>query len=215
MSKKLLIFGTGLLGEMVKYYFEYNSDYKVTAFVTEDSMLKGDKFCEMPVVPFSKVIDNYPPSCYVMFVAIGYTDLNRNRERIYAECKNAGYDLVSYVHPSATIYNTLKLGENCLILEDVTIQPFAKVGNDVIIWNGSRICHHSIIEDHCFIASNVVVSGGAHIGRNCFLGLNAGVRDFVNVGEFCLIGADSWINKDIAPHGLYSNKGTPRIKEIN
>lgn len=215
MSNKLLIFGVGLLGEMAKFYFENDPNYKVVAFVTEDSMYKDDKFSEMPVVPFSKVCDKYPPSEYVMFVAIGYTNLNRNRERIYTECKKLGYKLVSYVHFSATVYNTLEIGENCLILEDVTIQPFAKVGNDVIIWNGSRICHHSVINDHCFIASNVVVSGGAHVGKNCFLGLNSGIRDFVNVGEYCLIGAHSWINKDTVPNGLYSNEGTHRVKEIN
>ena len=214
MNKKLLIFGTGLLGEMANYYFEKDSEYSVEAFVTEDALFSKETFCEKPIIPFSVVKNEYSPKKYDIFVAIGYTDLNRNRERIFNECKECEYSLASYVSSKANVYDTLSLGENCLFLEDVTIQPFAKVGNDVIIWNGSHICHHSVIEDHCFIASHVVVSGGSSVGKNCFIGMNSAIRDCIKVGDHCLIGANSWINKDANPYGFYSNEGTRRIKDI-
>ena len=55
-------------------------------------------------------------------------------------------------------------GDNCFILEDNTIQPFVSIGNNVTLWSGNHIGHDSTIDDHCFIASHVVVSGHVRVG---------------------------------------------------
>ena len=52
-----------------------------------------------------------------------------------------------------------EIGENCFIFEDNTIQPFVKIGDDVVLWSGNHIGHHAEIGDHCFISSHVVISG--------------------------------------------------------
>ncbi|MBE7551500.1 MAG: hypothetical protein HS126_10555 [Anaerolineales bacterium] len=46
----------------------------------------------------------------------------------------------------------IKTGDNCLIMPNVIIQPFAEIGNDVIIWGGSCIGYQSRIGDHSYIA---------------------------------------------------------------
>lgn len=69
------------------------------------------------------------------------------------------------------------MGDNCFVFENQTIQPFVKIGNDVIIWSGNHIGHHSMIGDHCFISSHVVISGNVKIEPYCFLGVNSSIRD--------------------------------------
>lgn len=214
MNNKLLIFGAGLLAETVHYYFDIDSDYDVVAFVVDDDVYEGGDFRDKPIISFSRMLNEYPPDNYDVFIAIGYTELNSNRERVFGQCKKLGYHMPSYVSDKATIYDTLVVGENCLILEDVTIQPFATVGDDVIIWNGSHVCHHAFVDDHCFIASHVIISGGARVGKNCFVGMQSAIRDFITIGNHCLIGANSWINKDVEEYGFYSNKGSQRMKEL-
>ncbi len=214
MKNKLIIFGNTNLADMANYYFEHDSNYRVDAFVVDDIVYNIDHFCKKPVVPFSVLDEEYPPTEYDLFVAIGYTNQNRTREKVYNKCKSLGYRLPSYVSSKATIFDTLKVGDNCFILEDNTIQPFAIIGDDVCIWSGNHIGHHAVIEDHCFITSHVVVSGGVHVGRNCFIGVNSSIRDHISIGDYCLIGANSWIHKSTEPMGVYSNEGTHRMKEV-
>ena len=66
------------------------------------------------------------------------------------------------------------VGENSFILEANTLQPFVNIGNDVVLWSGNHIGHHSIISDHVFFTSHVVLSGNCVVGSNCFLGVNSG-----------------------------------------
>ena len=101
-----------------------------------------------------------------MFVALSYAKLNAVRKEKYLAAKALGYRLASYVSPRATVLNDGRIGDNCFILEDNTIQPFVTIGNNVTLWSGNHIGHHSTIRDHCFIASHVVVSGGVEIGES-------------------------------------------------
>ena len=64
-----------------------------------------------------------------------------------------GYSLVSYVSSKAILWPNVEIGENCFVMEGSIIQPFARIGDDVTIGPGNRIGHHSVIGDHCFLAS--------------------------------------------------------------
>lgn len=104
------------------------------------------------------------------------------------------------------------IGDNCFILEDNTIQPFVKIGNNVTLWSGNHVGHHSVIEDHCFLASHIVVSGRVRIGRSCFIGVNATFRDHVDIGEKSIIGAGALILSDVQPEGVYIGNATERSR---
>ena len=104
------------------------------------------------------------------------------------------------------------IGENCFIFEDNTIQPFVSIGNNVTLWSGNHIGHHSVIRDHTFIASHVVISGGVEIGEQCFIGVNATLRDHIKVGDRCVIGAGALLLADAAPEGVYVGAATDRSK---
>jgi acetyltransferase-like isoleucine patch superfamily enzyme len=95
------------------------------------------------------------------------------------------------------------VGDNCFILEDNTIQPFVKIGNNVTLWSGNHIGHDSIIEDHCFLASHIVVSGNVRIGPYCFIGVNATLRNSITIAPKTLIGAGAVIMEDTIENGVY------------
>lgn len=194
--KKLIIFGAGDIAQLAKYYFDFDSDYKVEAF-TVDSEYKTSEFFEgLPVIDFKEVISKYPPSDFQMFIATSYSKLNTIRERKYNEAKRMGYSLASYVSTKCSYLSQFKYGDNCFILEDNTIQPFVRIGNNVTLWSGNHIGHHSVIEDHNFISSHVVISGHCLIKSNCFLGVNATLHNNVTVEQYNLIGAGAVITKN-------------------
>jgi len=209
MTKKLVIFGAAEIAALAKFYFTHDSEYEVVAFCVDDEYMDAEIYEGLPVVPFSKIIDEYPPTEYDMHVALSYVRLNQLREAKYNQAKQAGYTLASYVCSKATIWPDLAIGDNCFILEDQTIQPTVTIGNNVMLWSGNHIGHGSLIGDHTYMASHVVISGHSQIGQRCFFGVNATLRDFLSIGDDAFIAMDASVTKDV-PSGavVLGNAGT-------
>jgi sugar O-acyltransferase (sialic acid O-acetyltransferase NeuD family) len=208
--KKLVIFGSGDIAQLAHFYFTNDSDYEVAAFTVDADYLTETSFCNLPVVPFEEIATKYPPEQYDLFIALSYTKLNQLRKDKFLAAKSLGYHLPSYVSSKATVLNQGKIGENCFILEDNTIQPFVIIGNNTTLWSGNHVGHHSNIGDHCFIASHVVISGGVEIGEQCFVGVNATLRDHIKVGNMCVLGAGALLLADAEAGGVYIGTGTER-----
>ena len=212
MKKSLVIFGAGDIAQLAHYYISTDSQYEVVAFTVDAVYVTASEFCGLPVVPFEEVTGHYSPDTHELFIALSYSKLNQIRKEKYLAAKALGYRFASYVSSLATVLNDGRIGENCFILEDNTIQPFVTIGNNVTLWSGNHIGHHSTIHDHCFIASHVVVSGGVEIGESCFIGVNATLRDHIKIGEKCVIGAGTLILADAEPEGVYIGQATERAK---
>jgi sugar O-acyltransferase (sialic acid O-acetyltransferase NeuD family) len=212
MKKSLVIFGSGDIAQLAHYYFTQDSDYVVVAFAVDEDYIKESEFCGLPVVPFEDVVENYPPDSFDFFVALSYSRLNAVRKEKFLAAKEKGYNLASFISSRATVLNEGRIGENCFIFEDNTIQPFVTIGSNVTLWSGNHIGHHSVIHDHTFIASHVVISGGVEVGEQCFVGVNATLRDHIKVGDRCVIGAGALLLADAEPEGVYIGASTERSK---
>lgn len=212
MKKNLVIFGTGDIAQLAWYYFSTDTDYEVVAFTVDREYVGDGRFCDLPVIAFDELAGQFAPADHDLFVALSYSKLNAVRRQKYFEAKGLGYRLASYVSSYATVLNDGRIGENCFILEDNTIQPFVTIGDNVTLWSGNHIGHHSSIADHNFIASHVVLSGGCYIQPSCFIGVNATIRDHVTIGEKCVIGAGALILADAEPEGVYLGPATDRSR---
>ncbi len=199
----LVLVGTGVTARMAHYYFTRDSEHTVAAFTVDREYKSDDSFLGLPVIDFAEVVERYPPDKYKMFVALGYAKMNKPRAAKYFQAKELGYELVSYVSTRCTFLTDNPVGDNCFILEDNTIQPFVTIGNDVILWSGNHIGHDAVIEDHCFLASHIVVSGFTRIGAYSFLGVNATLRNDITIAPETLIGAGAVIMENTVEQGVY------------
>jgi sugar O-acyltransferase (sialic acid O-acetyltransferase NeuD family) len=200
---RLVIFGAGDIGRLAHYYFTHDSEHQVAAFTVDQKYLKEESFLGLPIVAFEEVARLYSPQAYKMFVAFSYARMNRTRAEKYYKAKELGYELVSYVSSKCSFLTDHPVGDNCFILEDNTIQPFVRIGNDVTLWSGNHIGHDTTIDDHCFLASHIVVSGHVHIHPYCFIGVNATLRNSITIARETLIGAGAVIMKDTVERGVY------------
>jgi sugar O-acyltransferase (sialic acid O-acetyltransferase NeuD family) len=203
MKKKLVIFGAGDIARLAHFYFTTDSDHEVAGFVVDAAYRNSKELAGLPVSDYETVEEKYPTSEYDMFVALSYNKMNHVRADKVRDAKMKGYKLVSYVSSRCTYLSQQPVGENCFILEDNTIQPFTRIGNNVTLWSGNHIGHDSIIDDHCFISSHVVISGHVHVKSFCFIGVNATLRDSITIGEETLIGAGSVIMKNTEKQSVY------------
>lgn len=212
MKRQIVIFGSGDIAQLAHYYFSSDSEYEVVAFTVDAEYIKESEFCGLPVIAFEDVVARFAPEKYDFFVALSYSKLNAVRKEKFLAVKALGYRLVSYISSHATVLNQGAIGENCFILEDNTVQPFVSIGDNVTLWSGNHIGHHSVIESHTFIASHVVISGGVKIGEQCFIGVNATLRDHIKVAERCVIGAGTLLLADADAEGVYIGSATERSK---
>lgn len=199
----IVIFGAGDIAKLAYYYFTHDSEHDPIAFTVDSKFRRDDSYLGLPLLDFEDLNRFYPPDKCDMFVALSYTDMNRIRAEKFFELKELGYQLVSYVSSKCTFLTDHPVGENCFILEDNTIQPFVRIGNNVTLWSGNHIGHDSIIDDHCFLASQIVVSGHVHIHEYCFIGVNATLRNSISIARATLVGAGAVIMKDTIPEGVY------------
>ena len=193
--KKLVIYGCGPIAEVADFYFGIDSEYEVCAFTNASEFISQKTFRDRPIVAFEEVEKYYPVSDYEIFIAVGYAKTNQVRQQRYTEAKAKGYNCATYISSKAMYYGT-PVGENCFILENNVIQPFVEIGNNVTLWSGNHIGHHSKIEGHCFISSHVVVSGLCRIRENCFLGVNSTLRDNVELGKFTVVSSGAVVMKN-------------------
>ena len=210
--EKIVIFGIGNIAEVAYTYITNDSEYEIVAFTVDKEYLTKNKLFNLPVIPFDELENLYPPKDYKIFAAIGYHDLNRIRQKKYEEVKNKGYELISYVSSKISNFGNVEIGDNCFILEDNVLQPFAKIGNNVTLWSGNHIGHHSTIEDHCFITSHVVISGKSTIKQNCFIGVNSTIGHEITIGKNNFIGAGCLITKNTENKSVFITKDTEKFR---
>ena len=202
-NRKLVIVGDSAFAEIAREYFDADTDYEVVAFSVEQAFLKRDTLHGLPVVPFETLEQHFAPATHAVFAAVTYTQLNRLRARLASQAKARGYALASYVSPRAFVWRNVQLGEHCFVFEDNTVQPFVRIGDNVVLWSGNHIGHHSIIGEHCFVSSHVVVSGYCQIGSHSFLGVNATLANNVALGRDNWVGPNTVVMKDTADGALF------------
>jgi sugar O-acyltransferase (sialic acid O-acetyltransferase NeuD family) len=211
-TRKLVIIGDSAFAEIAYEYFTHDSEYEVVAFSVEREFLKRTELFGLPVVAFETLQESYVPDTHHFFAANVYTQLNALRTRLYLEAKQKGYAPASYISPHAFVWRNCEIGEHCFIFENNVVQPFARIGDNVILWSGNHIGHHSVVKSNCFISSHVVVSGFVEIGESCFVGVNTTMANNINIGKNCLIGAAALVLADVPDDqtvvGIWKKKKT-------
>ena len=210
---EVVIFGVKDFASLAHFYLRHDSEHRVVAFTVHREFMPDEgEFEGLPVVPLEELETSYPPDRVSAFAPMSHRKMNRLREGVYNDLKGRGYQLISYVSSRATTFPEGRIGDNCFILEDNTIQPFATIRDNVVIWSGNHIGHHSVVESHAFITSHVVISGHCRIGAYSFLGVNATLKDQITLAEGTLIGMGANITKDTEPWSLYKADATRASK---
>ncbi|MFA5974934.1 MAG: acetyltransferase [Elusimicrobiota bacterium] len=202
--KKIVIFGTGDVAELAHFYMTHDSERRIAAFCADGDQIQSKAFCGLPVVPFENVQKEFPADRFDLFIALSYNKLNETRARKYTEAKAKGYTLASYVSTRSVTWPDLTIGDNCFIMENQTIQPFVKIGNNVTLWSGNHVGHGAVIDDHVFVTSHVVISGHVKVGAFSFLGVNCTLKDGITLAPKTVVGAGATVLSNTQENGVYT-----------
>lgn len=210
-SKDIVIFGDGSFASLAWYCITHDSPYRVAAFTVDAAYHRAETHHELPVVPFERLAEHFPPDRVALLLPLGYHAINGLRRRRYEEARARGYRMVSYLSSRASTWPDLQPGENSLIYEQAVIQPFAKIGNNVIVRSAAHISHHCTVGDHAFVAAGVTLGGNVSVGEQTFLGVGAIVRDGIRLATRSFIGAGAVVLADTEADGVYVGNPARKI----
>ena len=212
---RTIIFGIGRGATVATRYFSDDSSHEIVAYTVDDEYADRKEFMGRPVIPFSRIEKEIPPEESQMFVPLGFQRMNALRAEKFAAAKAKGYSLASYISSRILAWEKPRIGENCFILEGNVFNYDVTIGNNVVMWSANHVGDLSIIEDHVFVSSHVVLSGEVTIGANSFLGVNATISNYVHVGARCYIGANTLIAQDTPPDSVYVTQGTAKLEHLD
>jgi sugar O-acyltransferase (sialic acid O-acetyltransferase NeuD family) len=192
--KPVIVYGTNDVSQLAAFYLENDSNKHVAAHCVDKEFMQESECLGKPILEF----ESLNPNEFDLFIPLYDNKLRESKAKF---AKDKGFALVSYVSSKATVWSPV--GENCFIMEDNTIQPFVEIGNNIIMWSGNHIGHHSVIKDNVFFSSHVVLSGHCVVEPYCWLGVNCTIRDHITLAEGTFVAMSAMITKNTKPHKKY------------
>ena len=174
--KKLLLVGAGGFGRVV---LEHASLEYECVFL-DDGQELGTEINGCKVIGQISDIEAFRTEYKLLIVTIGN---NKLREHIYRTAEDLDYTFPNIIVPSAYISPYAKIGNGCVILNNVVIQNNAEVGNGVILNPGVEIHHDSKIGNNVLIYTNTVVRSLAKVGERVHLGSTLTISNEVVVPD--------------------------------
>lgn len=199
----VVIYGNGAMAKVLYSYAKETLD--IRGFTVDRHCVAdgADTFCQLPLLPFDQVTSAFPPDQHTMIVMVGFTEMNKLRQRKCEEAKALGYRLASYVHESVLRHDDVSIGENVVVLDHVSLHPGTTLGEGVFISSNVNIGHDCTIGAYNWINSGVAIAGRCTLGPGSFWGVNACAGDGITVGAHNFIGANTLIAQSTADEAVY------------
>lgn len=129
-----------------------------------------------------------------IIIAIGD---NAVRMRLADKATSMGFELVTVIHPRATVAQGVKIGGGSVLMAGSVVNPGATIGDNCIINTCASVDHDCVLEEGVHICPGAHLAGGITVGRGTMIGIGACVRDQVRIGRNCIIGAGAAVVCDI------------------
>jgi UDP-3-O-[3-hydroxymyristoyl] glucosamine N-acyltransferase len=169
--KPVLIFGAGQIAHVFAAYLEA-SGYKVAAFVVDRKYLHESAFEGCRVEAFEDVERYCAPTDHQFTIGMSFNRLNAQRAAKFDAMRLKGYEPLTFIDHRASVLGPTRIGAGSFIMDENTIQPYAEIGENTILWSGNH-CGPSFegSATTVFIASHAVISGAVEIGDYSFIGV--------------------------------------------
>lgn len=193
-KEKIFVFGASGHAKVVIDVLEKQGFFEISFIVDDDKHLKGNVFCNYPVIGGREELLQKKNTPARGIVAIGRNGIRCSLSQWLEEHH---YELVSAVHPSAQIGRDVDIGPGSVIMANAVVNPSTIIGRYVIINTGATVDHDCIVGKGVHIAPGSVICGTVRIGDASYLGAGSVVINNTVVGDKVMIGAGTTVYKDI------------------
>ena len=196
--KDLIIIGVGGVGReaalIAEEINEQSKQWNILGFVDDNKDVQNTYINGYPVLGKCDYLQNYDKEVYVVCAISNY----KVKKKIISKLKaNSNIKFATLIHPSVKLNKHIKIGEGCIVYQNVIMTVNIEVGDHVIISPKCGIGHDSIIDDYVTLLWNVNVSGNIKIKEGATMGSGSTVIQGLTIGEGSFVGAGATVIRDI------------------
>lgn len=167
-------------------------DELVCGFLDDNPERMGMEIHGFPILGNTELLttENFTSA----IIAIGNNKIRQHIIERYGKCVT----WKSFVHPTAYVHPSVKLGVGTVVFAGAIIQPDTVIGDHCIINTGVTVDHDCDIGDYAHLAPGVHLAGGVKVGEGTFLGIGSVTIPMINIGDWVTVGAGGVVINDIA-----------------
>ena len=113
-------------------------------------------------------------------VAIGN---NATRKNLHALIRDAGFTLVTVIHPTAFVSPSASLGAGCAVMAGAIVGTEAILGEGVIVNCGATVDHHCRVHSFGHLGVNACMAGGSGLGQGTWMQAGSALGYGVEVAD--------------------------------
>jgi sugar O-acyltransferase (sialic acid O-acetyltransferase NeuD family) len=146
------------------------------------------------------------------FIGIGGAQSSEARRAMFERASAMGFILPPVIHPSAVVSKATRIGDGSHILAGASIGPRCSIGNNVIVNQGSIVCHDSIVQDNAHLTPGAILAGAVSVGAMTVVGMGATVLLGVQIGSGCLIHNGAHISANVGDNTIVDAQGRRHLR---
>lgn len=193
----LLILGAGGHGKVVADAALETGNWDEVVFL-DDAWPEKKVNGRWPVAGNMQELRSWRDRCIDAVVAIGGNQL---RMQLQARLVTAGFNVVSVIHPAATVSRYATLGAGSVVFAGAVINVDATIGDGAIINTSATVDHDCVLGVGVHVSPGAHLGGGAKVGDYAWIGIGASVKHLASLGSNTVVGAGAVVLGDI-PDGV-------------
>lgn len=142
----------------------------------------------------TSIQDYRPAAGDRVFIAIGDPS---TKLRLAKELEERGTEFGNFLHRSAVVEQTARLGRGCVVCPTAVVSCRAELGDFVTLNIASTVGHDARVGAGTTLSAHADITGHVVVGTGVFLGSHASILPRVKVGDFARIGAGSVVMRTV------------------
>lgn len=193
---RTLILGAGGHGRVVLDILYQAQTVEPVAFLDNNPAIHNRRVDGLPVLG---AIDELPAHAHAananaIIIAIGDNGVRRGLARWV---QRLGLNLISAIHPSATIAHSAQLGRNTVVAAGAVVCANCQIGDSVILNTGCIVDYQTMVGEGSHLCPGVRVAGRVKIEPGVFVGIGATIIPQITLGYEATIGAGAVVIDDV------------------
>lgn len=209
---EVVINGTGKLARMVALLMRGGGEHTLAGFTADERYCTSPELHAVPLVPFGRVGETFPPDRYRMLTVLGGLGGPEARIELFDGAQAKGYRHVNFVHPTVVIEGTVEMGVNNIVFPYTVLGFDGRMGDNNVIREKVYLGHEFRVGDHNFIGVGCTIGGGLEMANSCYVAMGTTVTNNITIGHRTVVGIGSLVLKDPEPESVYHGHPARKVR---
>ncbi len=197
----VVFYGAGWLGRQVFHHVAHHGggSAEVLGFI-DDTQPAGREVVpgQHTLGPLNEALvsPHLNPHAVQMVFAIGYSNM-RLRRAALNRVLDAGYRLVTVVHPRAVVEPGAQLGAGCVVMANAVVDQQVSVGAACFLDIGVRLTAGTTVGCNNYFSTGTATGSRVRIGDDCFFGMDCTITTEVQMGSNLFVNAKTLVPRNV------------------